>query len=77
MGDIPPFKASVKCKTEPRSCFYCKTDILWVVHFLLNKGDMCERIYYEQIAQQILLTHIWEITQHFSGISCSHPHGVA
>jgi len=26
----------VICKAEPPSCFYCKTDVLWGVHFLHN-----------------------------------------
>jgi hypothetical protein len=38
--DILPVEAFVGCKTAPPSYFFCKTDILWVVPFLQNWGDV-------------------------------------
>lgn len=39
MRDILPLTAFFICKTEPPSCFFCKTDILWVVPSLVNGGN--------------------------------------
>ena len=43
MGDVLTVKAFVMCKTEPPSCVSCKSDILWVVPFLQNRGDTLQR----------------------------------
>jgi hypothetical protein len=39
-GIMPLIKVFVKCKTEPPSCFCCKTDILLVFSFLQNRGNI-------------------------------------
>jgi len=38
--DILTLKAFVVRKTEPSPCFSCKIDILWVVPFLQNSGNV-------------------------------------
>jgi len=40
--DILLLPAYVICKTQPASCFSCKTDILWVALFLQNRGENCD-----------------------------------
>jgi hypothetical protein len=47
-GEYLSVKAVVICKTDPPSLFSCKTNILWVVPFLQNRGDTqrhTERVY--------------------------------
>jgi hypothetical protein len=36
-------KAVVICKTDPTSLFSCKIYVLWIVPFLLNRGDTYRR----------------------------------
>lgn len=39
--DMLPLKSLVVCKTEPSSCFSCKTDMMWVVPFPKKIRAIC------------------------------------
>ena len=62
-GDI------VICKMEPPCCFSCKIDILWVVPFLQNKGDMLSQLNHVQchmLVQSVLIN----VKMDFSKVGC-------
>ena len=54
---------------EPPCCFPCKIDILWVVSFLQNKGDMLSNLNHVQcliLVQSVLIN----VKTDFSKVGC-------
>jgi hypothetical protein len=56
---------------EPPCCFFCKIDILWVVPFLQNKGDMLSylnHVHCHVLVQSVLIN----VKMCFSKVGCKY-----
>jgi hypothetical protein len=57
--DTLPLKECVICKMQPPSYLSCKTDILWVVPFLQNRGNttLVQQMYFLHAMSPFTLNH--------------------